>query len=112
VELLGMVNGGTFLNTPAGEYLRSLEARFPPAVVADMLCLIQLSLELSIRAKGELLKREAGLSGPLDDTVMESLRELGYLERSLGHTGRRALAPLLAGAQRRAWQLQMLREAV
>jgi len=112
LELLTMVTGGTFLDSPAGEYLRSLAAHFPPAVVADMLCLIQLSLELSIRAKGELLKREAGLAGPLDATVLDSLRELGYLERSLGPTGRRALAPLLAGAQRRAWQLQMLREAV
>lgn len=112
LELLAMLGAGRFLETPEGEYIKSLKKHFPPPVVADMLCLIQITLELSLRAKGELMKREAGYSGPLEPAIAGKLEELAWLERSVGATGRRALAPLLGEAQRRAWQLRMLREAM
>jgi RsiW-degrading membrane proteinase PrsW (M82 family) len=110
LELLEMVTGGHFLDSRAGAYLKSLKAHFAPEVVADMLCLLQISLELSLRAKGELLKREAGLTPAPDPAVAEKFRELEYLEKAVGRTGRLALAPLLGGGDRRAWQILMLRE--
>jgi protease PrsW len=112
MDLLPAVTGGAFLDTRAGAYLKSLQASFPPAVVADMLCLVQLSLELSIRAKAELLKREAGFETVRDPAVAEQLCELRYLERSVGPAARWVLAPLPGGAARRTWQVEMLREMV
>ena len=40
--------------------MRSLESTFAPEVLGDMFCYVQLSLELSARAKGDLLRREMG----------------------------------------------------
>jgi RsiW-degrading membrane proteinase PrsW (M82 family) len=112
VELLAVITGGAFLETRAGAYLKSLQSHFPPAVAADMLCLVQLSVELSIRAKAELLKREAGCPPVRDPSVAGKLRELRYLEHSVGPAARRVVAPLPGGAARRAWQLKMLRETL
>ncbi len=110
VELLETLGSGAFLSTPAGRYLRSLKTSFPASVVADMLCLLQLSLELSVRAKAELLQREVGLSGPPDPSIRARLREMKYLEKSVGSTGRLALAPLLPAGARDLWQIHMLGE--
>jgi RsiW-degrading membrane proteinase PrsW (M82 family) len=110
MELLEMVTGGHFLDSRAGAYLQSLKAHFARGVVADMLCLLQMSLELSLRAKGDLLAREAGLTPAPDPAVAEKFHELEYLEKTVGRTGRLALAPLLGGGDRGAWQIRMLRE--
>jgi hypothetical protein len=110
MELLEMVTGGHFLDSRAGAYLQSLKAHFARGVVADMLCLLQMSLELSLRAKGDLLAREAGLTPAPDPAVAEKFHELEYLEKAVGRTGRLALAPLLGGGDRGAWQIRMLRE--
>ncbi len=110
MELLEMVTGGHFLDSRAGAYLNSLKTHFAPGVVGDLLCLLQISLELSLRAKGELLAREAGLNAVPDPGVAEKFRELEYLEKAVGRTGRLALGPLLGGGDRRAWQIRMLRE--
>ena len=110
MELLEMVTGGHFLDSRAGSYLKSLKTHFAPEVVGDLLCLLQISLELSLRAKGELLTREAGLTAVPDPAVCEKFRELEYLEKAVGRTGRMALGPLLDGGGRSAWQIRMLRE--
>lgn len=110
VELLEMLDSGAFLSTPAGRYLQSLKTAFPAPVLADMLCLLQLSLELSMRAKAELLKREVGFSGPPDPAIRARFREMKYLEKSIGSTGRLALAPLLPAGTRDIWQIKMLGE--
>jgi hypothetical protein len=104
------VTGGHFLDSRAGAYLQSLKAHFARGVVADMLCLLQMSIELSLRAKGDLLAREAGLTPTQDPAVVEKFHELEYLEKAVGRTGRLALAPLLGGGDRGAWQIRMLRE--
>ena len=64
VELLGLVRSMHFGGTRLGRYLNELTSRFPGPVVADMFCLLQLELELAIRAKGMLMAREAGLELP------------------------------------------------
>lgn len=110
IELLEMLGSGAFLSTPAGRYLQSLKTSFPAAVLADMLCLLQLSLELSMRAKAELIKREVGFAAPPDPAIRARLRELKFLEKSIGSTGRLALAPLLPAGTRDIWQLNMLDE--
>ena len=111
LEIVESIVSGRALETRVGGYLRSLQARFPGEVVADMLCLVRLQAELSIRAKGLLLAREAGFDAPVGDDVRASLTELRYLESSIGRTGRLALKPLLRESARGAWQVFLLEEA-
>ncbi len=108
VELLGVIDAGRASTSKVGQYLLALKDRFPGEVVADMLCLIRLHLELSISAKGLLLMREAGLPARAEPAVREKFAELAYLEKSVGRTGLRAVAPLLHRSRRDLWELHML----
>jgi hypothetical protein len=94
VELLALVTSPHFGTTRLGRYLEELRARFDGPIVADMFCLLQLELELSIRAKGMLMAREEGLEIPVDEAVRAQLTERDYLKRSIGHTGLVALRPV------------------
>jgi RsiW-degrading membrane proteinase PrsW (M82 family) len=111
LEIVESIVSGSILETRLGRYLRSLQTRFPGEIVADMLCLVRLQAELSIRAKGLLLAREAGLDAPVGEDVRASLQELRYLESSIGRTGRLALKPVLRESARESWQVFLLEEA-
>ena len=111
VRLLEYVTAGTISETRVGEYLDSLKSRFPGEVVADMLCYLRIHLELAVRAKGILLMREAGFRVPADPEIRERLTELRFLERSIGKTGRLAIAPFLHTTSRDLWQLYLLDES-
>jgi RsiW-degrading membrane proteinase PrsW (M82 family) len=108
-ELLHMITSGDVQQTRLGAYLQSLRHRFPPPVVADMLCYLQIAVELSMRAKTQLLAREAGVELPIGDEVEANLQELRYLERSIGKTGKLALLPVLGSSPQEDWQLLLLR---
>ncbi len=108
VELLAMISTGTFLQTRAGKFLLSLTKAFPPPTVADMLCALRIRVELALRVKGDLLKREAGFEVVPDPATLARLKELKYLEKSIGPTGRLAMSPLLPKSSRDAWQLERL----
>lgn len=111
LELVESITSGRALETRVGHYLRSLKQHFPGEVVADMLCLLRVQAELSIRAKGLLLAREAGLEPPVGDDVRERLTELRYLERAIGRTGLLAMKPLERQDARALWQVFLLEEA-
>lgn len=107
--LLNVIVAGGVGATRVGAYLQSLRSRFAGEVVADMLCLLQVQLELKIRAKGILIAREAGLDLPVGDDVRAGLAELRYLESSVGRTGLLAMKPILRTSSRDLWQLGLLR---
>jgi protease PrsW len=111
LELVESIVSGEAMQTRVGEYLRTLSARFPGEIVADMLCLVRIRAELAIRAKGLLLAREAGLEAPVGDDVRAKLQELRYLERSIGPTGLLAVAPVLRRSSRDLWQVYLLEQA-
>jgi hypothetical protein len=73
-----------------------------------MLCLLRIHLELSLRAKGILIARAAGVEVPLDEEVRANFEEMRYLERSIGKTGRLAILPLRRTSGRDLWQLHVL----
>ena len=110
VELLNLVTSSYFGNTRLGRYLTELKSRFPGPVVADMFCLLQLDLELSIRAKGMLMAREQGLEIPMDDGIRARLDERAYLHKSIGTTGLLALRPLQVTNERDDWLRYLLRQ--
>jgi len=107
-ELLDMICSGAMAKSLIGEYLSSLSDRFPPEVVADMCNLLQIRVELSMRAKGILLAREAGLEVEPTPDIKERFAELDFLEKSIGKTGRLAMQPLLYWRERDLWELHML----
>jgi protease PrsW len=108
VKLLEQIDNGTFSESHAGQYLLSLQDKFEGTVLADMLCSIKIHVELSIKAKGVLLMRKAGLPVILDEEVKDKLNELKYLEKSIGPTGKLAVAPIFKMSTKDLWQLYML----
>jgi RsiW-degrading membrane proteinase PrsW (M82 family) len=107
-ELLELIHSGEFSESKVGRYLRSLRQNFRGEIVADMLCYLRLYLELSLRAKGELMMRQQGFKAEPEPDIREKLEELGFLERSIGRTGRLAMRPVLKVRSRDLWQLYML----
>ncbi len=111
VQLLELINSGTFLDSHKGRYLQSLRDRFRGEDLADMLCLLRLHGELALRAKGVLLLRETGMDEPpLDEETRDKLAELAQLERAIGRTGMLALRPLMMATGKDIWQLKLLRQ--
>jgi RsiW-degrading membrane proteinase PrsW (M82 family) len=107
-QMLEQILDNEVQGTPVGIYLETLHERFEPIVVADLLCLLRIHLELSLRAKGMLIARAAGIDVTPDDSVRANLEELRYLERTVGATGLLAVLPLRSTSSRDLWQILLL----
>ncbi len=108
MAMLEMILTGRFTQSKFGQYMLSLRDHFPAAVVVDLLCYLRIYLELAIRAKGILLLRQHGISAQPDAALKEKFAEFNYLEKSIGKTGKLALAPFMRLQDRELWQLYML----
>jgi protease PrsW len=108
IDMLNMIARGEFQKTRSGTYLMSLNDAFPPEIRGDMLCLLQLTIELSVRAKSDLLFREVGLEVAPDPELENQFKELKYLEKSIGPTGMLAIRPLLSQTPRDLWEMHQL----
>jgi RsiW-degrading membrane proteinase PrsW (M82 family) len=108
IDMIAMIASGEFKQTPQGAYLMSLNDAFPPEVRGDMLTYLHLTLELSARAKGDLMRREAGLEVAPDPALESHFKELKYLEKSIGPTGMLAVRPLLSQTRRDLWEMHHL----
>ena len=102
------IGDGRVSESRVGVYLEALRDHFPATTVADMLCLVRLRAELSIRAKGVLLAREAGFNLPPDPEMDERLVEIEYLEETIGSTGLLSLHPVRHMSDRELWQINAL----
>jgi RsiW-degrading membrane proteinase PrsW (M82 family) len=109
-DMLEQIQEGRFEDTRVGRYLQSLQANFQAAVVGDMFCLLQVHLELSLKAKGLLLARDAGLDVPIGEETLAQLEELAFLEKAIGTTGMLAMSPILEQNLEDAWQHHLLRK--
>ncbi len=107
-ELLKLIISGEISQTRVGDYLRALKERFEGPVVVDMLCLIRIRVELSLRAKGVLMMRNAGFKVQPDPTTRYKFAELEFLQESIGRTGLLAVEPVHKWTRRDLWQLNML----
>jgi RsiW-degrading membrane proteinase PrsW (M82 family) len=107
-ELLELMNSGRLSESKVGKYLQSLREKFSGEVVMDLLCYLRIHLELSLRAKGILMMREAGFDAEPDEDTRALFQEMKYLEKSIGKTGRLALLPFLHISGKELWQLYMI----
>ncbi|MDP2301557.1 MAG: PrsW family glutamic-type intramembrane protease [Ignavibacteria bacterium] len=108
VNLLLMIKKGEFKTTRAGEYLISIKERFPQEVLVDILGYIKIYLELSIKAKGILLMKEAGFDVNKDDELKAQIQELKALSKSIGATGLITLSPILKTNKKDLWKMNHL----
>lgn len=99
VDLLVAIHKGELANTPAGEYLQKIQKHFESEVFFDMICYVQLYLEIVIKGKGRMLLEQAGLAEPLTQDEMERDRsmkqELLALRKNIGTIGVQILRPIL-----------------
>lgn len=109
VELLKMIRQGRFSSTRAGQYLASLRQRFPGEMILDMYCYLQLYLELSLKAKRNIMLRENGFSLSREEGIGEKLAELGILHKRIGKVGELTLSPLIRMSYRDVWKLNLLK---
>jgi protease PrsW len=108
IDILIMIGSQEFQQSRVGAYLQSLQEAFPPELRGDMLSLLQLTTELSVRAKSDLMLREIGLEVAPDPELDSLFAELRYLEKSIGRTGMLAVRPLLAQTPRDLWEMHRL----
>jgi RsiW-degrading membrane proteinase PrsW (M82 family) len=108
IDILDIIGSDEFQSSRVGAYLTSLQEAFPPELRGDMLSLLQLTTELSMRAKGDLMLREAGLQVEPDPELDSMFAEMKYLERSIGPTGMLAIRPLLSQTPRDLWEMHKL----
>ncbi len=107
-QMLELIESGRLSGSPVGRYLHELKEKVQGPVVADLLCYVRLHTELALRAKGILMMRENGFAAEIDAATREKFSELGYLEKSIGRTGLRAIQPMLHMSHKDLWQLYML----
>lgn len=110
VQLLNKIRHGEFLDTKAGAYLLSVKEQFTPEVVLDMYCFISLYLELSIKAKRNMMLKENGFPILIETDIDEKLEELSSLKRQIGKIGWITLSPLIRMNYRDLWKLAQLKE--
>ena len=108
IDMLSAIGSREFQQTRVGAYLVNLQEAFPPIVRGDMLSFLQLTTELSARAKTELMLRELGMEVPADPELEGMFAELKYLVKSIGPTGMLAIRPLLSQTPRDLWEIHHL----
>ncbi len=108
LRMMTMINEGKFSHTRSGEYLHTIRNRFSMLVVVDMLAYISLYLELSIRAKSNMMLKEVGLPVSSDPEIKDRLTELKALEKNIGKTGLLAISPILRISRKGLWKWSML----
>lgn len=109
VELLTMINKGRFLDTRSGKYLASLKDKFPAEIIVDMYCFISIYLELSIKAKRNVMLKENGFSIIIEKDLGEKICELAELRKQIGKAGELTLSPLIRMNYRDLWKINSLK---
>ena len=99
--LLDSIKSGQLDNTTTGRFLLSVKEKFPPEDFFDIICYVQLHVELSVAAKSRVMVRESGLVKdlPLSDEnkalILSQYEEYKLLEQRLGKVARMTIAPIV-----------------
>ncbi len=101
LSLLDSIKKGHLDNTPTGNFLESVKNVFPPEDFFDIICYVQLHVELSVASRSRVMIRESGLESelPLTDEMKEMMlsqyKEYKLLEKRLGNAARMTIAPIV-----------------
>ena len=99
VALMMDIQQGHLGETKTGQFLLSIKENFPAEVYFDIICYVQLYIELAVAAKSRFMTREAGLDEPLDEAArsryLEQYAEFKNLEKALGKSARMTVAPVV-----------------
>lgn len=99
--LLDSIKSGQLDKTQTGIFLESIKKKFPPEDFFDIICYVQLHVELSIAAKSRVMVRESGLAKdfPLTEEnkelILSQYEEYKILEKRLGKLARMTIAPIV-----------------
>ncbi len=100
IQTLLAIRNGNFSSTKAGMYLIEVKSQFKPECFFDMVCYVQLFLDLKIEKQSYMLLCQTGFEGEaMGKTFEEHLakkEELAALKKRIGPTGMLVLAPLIA----------------
>ena len=101
LSLLDSIKNGRLGDTTAGYFLESVKEAFPPEDFFDIICYVQLHVELSVASRSRVMVRESGLEQdfPLTDEMKELIlsqyTEYKLLEKRLGNAARMTIAPIV-----------------
>ena len=101
LDLLASIKTGRLDDTPTGKFLESVKDAFPPKDFFDIICYVQLHVELSVASRSRVMLRESGLEDnlPLSDEMKEQILsqyiEYKTLEKRLGNAARMTIAPIV-----------------
>lgn len=99
VALMMDIQQGLLGETKTGQFLLSIIENFPAEVYFDIICYVQLYIELAVAAKSRFMTREAGLDEPLDEATrnryLEQYAEFKNLEKALGQSAKMTVAPVV-----------------
>ena len=99
VALMMDIQQGHLGETKTGQFLLSIKENFPAEVYFDIICYVQLYIELAVAAKSRFMTREAGLDEPLDEATrnryLDQYAEFKNLEKALGKSARMTVAPVV-----------------
>ena len=99
VALMMDIQQGHLGETKTGQFLLSIKENFPAEVYFDIICYVQLYIELAVAAKSRFMTREAGLDEPLDEAARSRYREqyaeFKDLEKALGKSAKMTVAPVV-----------------
>ena len=99
VALMMDIQQGLLGETKTGQFLLSIKENFPAEVYFDIICYVQLYIELAVAAKSRFMTREAGLDEPLDEATrnryLDQYAEFKNLEKALGKSARMTVAPVV-----------------
>jgi len=80
--------------------------------VVDLYCYLALYLELSVKAKRNLMLKENDFPILPEPDLADKLQEIKYLRKRIGALGEMALSPLIRMNQRSLWKLNQLESVV
>lgn len=99
VALMMDIQQGHLGETKTGQFLLSVKENFPAEVYFDIICYVQLYIELAVAAKSRFMTREAGLDEPLDEATrnryLDQYAEFKNLEKALGQSAKMTVAPVV-----------------
>lgn len=99
IRLLAAIRQGRLTETKTGQYLLGIRSQFDAEVFFDIVCFMQLYLELVVSGKSRMLLQQEGLAQPLTPQQLqlhrEKVTELHTLRKNIGKMGEYILRPVI-----------------